>query len=514
MAAMSALVICLGLCSTARAGPTPVGVFFLQGVGSAPVNFFGTGCAAGIAGSNVAQINDMDATITAPDGAGNSNVSMFVAWADPSTNGSASGNFKYKFAGGFISQAGFVAGNGVVSNAIPVEGTGVSPTIPISGSFTGGTIDVPSALDPIVFNSLAFIANISLNCDVTVQMNGILGLIAETGTEDQPSSGLIQAQQLGRFGQTVQTFIPKVVARPGSPRAPAPTPTQETALDSLGDEIALAPLRNGALLSAAGDDLAYPVGIWASYQTSRFEDSFAATASDSDSDVLFAGIDFSPWEGALLGLALGYESTETDTRFNTGQQDLAGFNVIPYFGMVIDDYPGFDFDLSTDLAFGFSSLGLEQFRTDPGTGARVNSETDSFRAFVSWNVSAARAYGDWYFGTRAGFLLAKDTQEAFTESNGTQIAESNAKLGRVSVGADASYLWNSFEPFANVLYEYDYEFAEIQVAGTPHPNDRDDFLIGAGLRWYSDYGITSSFEYSRVIGREEFDSETYNMSIR
>ena len=265
---------------------------------------------------------------------------------------------------------------------------------------------------------------------------------------------------------------------------------------------------------AAGDDLLYPIGFWASYQTSRFSDAFAATASDSHSDTLFAGVDFSPWEGTLFGVALGYESTETDTQFNTGQQDLSGLSVIPYFGMVIGGDTGVDFDLSTDLAFGFSRLDLDQFRTDPGTGARVTSSTDSFRAFVSWNVSAARAYGDWYFGTRAGFLLAKDTQSAFTESDGTAVAESNATLGRVSAGADVSYLWESIEPFANVLYEYDYELEEIRLTGTQHPNDRDDFLVGAGLRWYSETGFTSSFEYSTVLGREDFDSDTYSINLR
>ena len=180
---------------------------------------------------------------------------------------------------------------------------------------------------------------------------------------------------------------------------------------------------------AAGDELLYPIGMWASYQTSRFSDAFAATASNSNSDTVFAGADFSPWEGALFGVALGYESTTTNTQFNRGQQDLTSFSVIPYLGMTIDDAISLDVDLATDFAFGFSTLDLEQFRTDAGTGARVTSATDSFRAFVSWNVSAARGYGDWYLATRAGFLLAKDTQSAFTESDGTAVAKSNATLG-------------------------------------------------------------------------------------
>lgn len=187
--------------------------------------------------------------------------------------------------------------------------------------------------------------------------------------------------------------------------------------------------------------------------------------------------------------------------------------MIPYFGVVVED-TGFDVDLSTDLAIGFSSLGLDQFRTDQNTGARINSDTDAFRTFVSWNVSAARAYGNWYVGARGGFLVAKDTQSAFTESDGTQVAQSSATLGRVAIGKNASYLWESLEPFGHVLYEYDYEFTEIQVVGTPHPNDRDDFLVGLGLRWYSDLDLSATSEYTTVLDRKDFDADTYGFNLR
>ena len=220
--------VLLGVSTTAAAGPAPSGVFFLQGVGSATVAFSGVGCQAGIPGSNVAQINDLDAVIAPPDGAGDSVINLFVAWADPSTNGSAAGNFKYDFVADNISEIGFMAGIGVVSNAIPVEGTGTAPLIPIQGFFTGGSIDVPGPLNTIVFNNLSFKLDISLNCKVDITMNGTLVLIFGGGTEEQPPSQVLQAPQLAEFGQTVQTFIPKVVKRPGAPTGGSPSTTPST----------------------------------------------------------------------------------------------------------------------------------------------------------------------------------------------------------------------------------------------------------------------------------------------
>jgi len=52
------------------------------------------------------------------------------------------------------------------------------------------------------------------------------------------------------------------------------------------------------------------------------------------------------------------------------------------------------------------------------------------------------------------------------------------------------------------------------VVGTPHPNDRDDFLVGLGLRWYSDLDLTATFEYTTVLDREDFDADTYGFNLR
>ena len=67
---------------------------------------------------------------------------------------------------------------------------------------------------------------------------------------------------------------------------------------------------------SAGDGFDFPVGVWGSLQYSAFEDDFRATAYDADKFGAYAGMDVSPWDNMVFGVAFGYDRTELDTTFN------------------------------------------------------------------------------------------------------------------------------------------------------------------------------------------------------
>jgi len=266
---------------------------------------------------------------------------------------------------------------------------------------------------------------------------------------------------------------------------------------------------------SAGEDFGYPWGVWASYQHTDFSDDFAGTAFDADTDIVFAGLDFSPWENMVAGVALGYENTDTDTTFNRGGQDIDGFSIVPYFGALISDDVGVDFDLSVDFSLGYTNIDIDQFRTIPGTTTRVTSSTDSDRLFFSGNLNANQSFGNLYVGGNLGFLIARDELDGFTESDGTVVPDRSSQLGRWSIGANAAYAWDAFEPFVNAIYEVDYESEKLRTAVGPQPaNDVNDVVLGAGLRWFSRNGVTASFEWNSVLDRTDFDSDTYTFQIR
>ena len=287
-----------------------------------------------------------------------------------------------------------------------------------------------------------------------------------------------------------------------------------TAGDGGGDDnaetTALIPGGFRTRIQSAGDGFDYPYGVWVAYSHTNFEEDFAATAFDGDTDAVFVGADFSPWDNYYFGVALGYDKTDIDTTFNGGQQDLSALSVVPYLSIALSDALDTDLDFSMDMAVGYSSVDIDQFRLAGAT--RITSSTSADRFFWSSNVNVGQTFGDFYINGRAGVLYAVDDTSGFTDSGGTVVGDFRSELGRISAGAGISYLWNdNFEPYVNASLRHDYEFTRSGAAG--HPNDPTDVRMGIGVRYYGDQW-SGSVQYGRTLGRENFDSDTIGISIR
>lgn len=268
---------------------------------------------------------------------------------------------------------------------------------------------------------------------------------------------------------------------------------------------------------SAGDGFDFPIGVWGVYQHSDSEDTFAATAFDSNRDGVLAGVDFSPWDNFLAGAAVGLANVDVNTTFNGGNQDVQEISIIPYLGARLSEQLGTEMDVSFDLAVGYTDIDIDQFRLSGA--ARVTSTVEATRRFFAGNVNVGKPVCAFYVGGTAGILVARDSYDSFTESDGTTVGSREVDLSQIRIGGDISYLFETgyglWEPYANVTYENDYEAQTLIVAGAVQPdNDTDDFLIGLGLRFYSQDNITASFDYNTVVGREDFDNDSFSLMIR
>ena len=264
----------------------------------------------------------------------------------------------------------------------------------------------------------------------------------------------------------------------------------------------------------AGDGFVYPWGVWASYSRTEFEDDFVGTAFDADTDSLLVGFDVSPWDPVVFGVALGYEDSDFSTSFNRGGQEQDGWSVIPYAGVYLSDFVGVDFNLSADFSYGYSDIDIDQFRIDR-TGTRVSANTSSTRSFFATNLVAGQQFGELYVSGHTGLLIAREDIDGFTESNGTLIADRRSSLGQFSLGGDVGYSLGSFEPFASATYQYNYDMEELVTATAPQPaNDRDDVRLGLGLRYFGTEAFSGTVEWNKILGREDFDSDTFSLIIR
>ncbi len=263
---------------------------------------------------------------------------------------------------------------------------------------------------------------------------------------------------------------------------------------------------------AAGGDFAFPYAVWGNFSHSDSSNDFPNTAFDSTRYNFLFGADFSPREGLVMGLMLGYENQDVDTFFNLGEMDMDGYTVAPYVALVVGDQS------SIDLAFGYSSIDTSQFRLAGGVpaGARVSSNVDSNRYFVSGNFNTFRDVGEWHLTGQLGVMWAKDEQDAFTESNGTVNGRTSFKLGQAKIGGEVARAWGAFEPYASATLEYDFARTArpLGPAVARSTYDPADVLLGFGVRYFADNGLSGSFGYSRVFGRENYDESSLQLLIR
>lgn len=257
---------------------------------------------------------------------------------------------------------------------------------------------------------------------------------------------------------------------------------------------------------SAGDN-AIPYGIWGNYSYTDYENDLSTTAFDGTSHNFLGGIDFNLWENSIVGVALGYERGDIDTIFNNGNQETDSFTIAPYFGVILDDV------LSFDVNVGYSRVSYDQFRTAGTT--RVTSSPHANRAFGAFNLNAIKFIDNWVIGGRVGALIAKSSIEQFTESNGTVVAKSSARVGTISIAANAAYTYNEFEPFINLAYNYDFSLEQVTTATNPQPtNDPNDLLFTTGVRFFGESGVTGNLEYSKRFLRDNFDEDRISLTIR
>jgi len=391
---------------------------------------------------------------------------------------------------GTVDDAGNISGSFTSSATFP--GGSISSSGTFSGNISDGVMDLMASGSESTTGG--FIA-----CDFT--LNGTLTLISSGGIivnpEITPSTTLTAPLLLNTHIKTVTTNLGTRISdilRGVNP----------------GLQLVDNGLRYTADSGLNAGDLPFNYGAWASYSYSDYDNDLSSTAFDGHTHSVLAGVDFAPWENTVLGIALGYENSDIDTRFNRGNQETDGFTVAPYFGWLLNDI------LSIDASVGWSWLDNDQFRTPLGTTTRITSSPDGDRWFGMLNLNGATTWNNWILGARTGFLVAKNTTDAFVESDGTTVAEVESRLGQLNIGGDIAYSLGEWEPFARLIYEYDYQLTEITVVGGgPQPsNDDDNFVVGAGIRYFNANGWTGNLEWNKRLGREDFDEDTITITIR
>ena len=265
---------------------------------------------------------------------------------------------------------------------------------------------------------------------------------------------------------------------------------------------------NGA--DAAGDT----DSLWISGTASSLENTFSRTAFHGTTNNLLAGFDLARSNTYVMGLSLGYEASNFSTTFNVGDERTRGYNVNPYFALLLTD------TWSVDLILGYGDFNTRQSRTlgsltVPLATDVIASEFSSRRGFVSANLTHVSTLGDWKLTGALGALASKREQDAYLESNGNAVpAAETSTVEQYNLLLEAAYGRGGSEAFLGALYENTRDPQQVQFATGPQPaNDPDSVMLAAGWRHFG-RGLTASFVFNTRLDQDDVKEYGFSMLLR
>lgn len=211
------------------------------------------------------------------------------------------------------------------------------------------------------------------------------------------------------------------------------------------------------------------------------------------------GLDYRFQSNLVAGVSLGYSQTDITTTFNTGTYDETSWTVSPYAIF----QPTSNITLSAIGGYGFGDV-------DRSRDNGVTGTTDS----TAWFLSLKGGYEllpveDMPLSVTLGLgaLLSRKKLEAFTESDGSAVAESITNTIQLKPSFEAAYRFDlsgtSLQPFVKADYLHDFTDMTNGDAGA--------FDLGGGLRISSsETGLSGALEGSRLVGRDDYTEYTFS----
>lgn len=277
------------------------------------------------------------------------------------------------------------------------------------------------------------------------------------------------------------------------------------------------------LMMALGDDGSSGLNSWLALSRSDFDSDVRGARYEAQADNLQVGADRMLGQDWLLGIAVGAEGTETNTRYNGGGQQTDGFTLTGYASRWLDEA------CSLNVMVGYASLSTDQTRIDPdestpGNPAIGRASYDASRVLADFSGSLLRQSGRWIGSSRLGVLYARESIDAYTETglnNPRSVRKSQPELLQFHVSGEASRSFRHLDVYGLMGYRYDISRDEGQVAGglpsgqeKTVPDDRDEVELALGARVFRGNGFAASLEWLETLTRDDFSNSSITLLLR
>ena len=249
------------------------------------------------------------------------------------------------------------------------------------------------------------------------------------------------------------------------------------------------------------------VNLWINPYYTHSKDTNASTAYDGNTYGAFFGGDYKMNEALTLGLMLGVDNTDIESKVNGGGSDSIGLTISPYARYALNK------TYSADMSFGYTTSESDNERFT--AGSRIAGTSDSSRWFGAVGVNGSYWYDRWNFIGRVGTSMAKDTRDAYRESDGTNVAEQTSSFGQFQMGVTAGYYMEKVRPWASLTYAYDYErkLAAVDPAQVKPDNDRDQFILGVGATLFGYDKFVGDLSVKQNISKNNNSNTTLGFTV-
>ena len=335
-------------------------------------------------------------------------------------------------------------------------------------------------------------SNLTINClkGGTSDKQAILNQIEQISRQGQQQTNNLLKQRVRQVSQGVRAGR----AQRQSPQAPQ---IQGQNGQNAGDE-----------------DIAY--GIWGNLAVTRYEDQHNSNKLVGIQGTALAGADIALSDSLIVGGALNLETAYIEQDNNETEISSTGIGISPYLSWSIDD------------TFSVSALGNMTYlsahtgeRNPSDSNQIIETDLDSLRWNITTQADGFWSWGNWGLLSGIGLSYGQNHQFSTKDSQGTIVDSNVSRIGTASVSILPSYYWQysdnlAFEPYLLGEYNYDYSFTKVSTTDsqTDHPNDRDQFRLGAGINLFSGEAVSGNLEASTVIGRQDYLETTLSGNLR
>jgi outer membrane autotransporter protein len=267
---------------------------------------------------------------------------------------------------------------------------------------------------------------------------------------------------------------------------------------------------NARAEAQGGSSTPMPANIWVKGHWTKTKNDRGGFNEKSDLGILYLGTDYRFSDDLLIGVMGQVDWAEQESAVQGFEAEGEGWMIGPYMVKRLSGNSIMDLR----LAWGQSNNKIRP------TGTYWDSY-DSERWQIEGNLTGNFDKGNWNIAPVLGLNYFKETQKAYTDSNGFLIGEQDIELGTLSFGPTLTYRMqgnNGLEmrPFVGAQGVWDFKAPDaLDLNGIATGTEELRAKVQLGLNLISRRGLAFQASYSYDgIGLSDYESQTGELAVK